>query len=297
VGGGGLVAYEPLRLETFKERVRRLANGERLRPRVARAPAVEALERVLKPSLPGDCGEGLASRRLLLAIEPMGIMFSALRVTLGIPLGRREMVDHDKPRGAASSTELLIAAASGGDSGASGRLLARYDSLLLSFVRRRLGPARFRAEGEDLLQVIRLSITQAMPQVRARDRAAFGAWLKKLVRSKFLDWERRRMRERKRPDGAPLSLDGSWGASFPAATPTPSLILLRKEKKERLARAIESVPERYRPLLRLLSEEDPTLREVAAFLGKPIEPARKFVSRALGHLKRALEGAEGTTRP
>jgi RNA polymerase sigma-70 factor (ECF subfamily) len=191
-----------------------------------------------------------------------------------------------------TSTRGLLESAVAGGAEAQVRLIARFEPLVRSLVWRHLGPARFRSEGEDALQVLRLALIRSLPRLKARDRAAFVAWLRKLVRSRVLDLDRR---SRARGGGAVLDLDGT-GAPEPAAgTPTPSRIVMDREELARMRAAIERVPERYRPVLRLIVEEEPTPVEVSAFLGKGGEASRKFVARALVHLRREL-GPTGTTR-
>jgi len=66
-----------------------------------------------------------------------------------------------------------------------------------------------------------------------------------------------------------------------------------REEIELLRRSIERVPARYRRVLRLVLERAPSPEELEAFLHKDPEEARKFVERALKHLKRVLEARGG----
>jgi len=196
----------------------------------------------------------------------------------------------DRKLGEPSTAESL-SAATGGDSAAAGRLIRRFEPLLRREVRRFLGPERFREEGEDLLQTVRLQILRRLPSVRARDRGGWAVWLRTVARNACLDWRKSQRRARRRPESPqrivrlPTALP-----DLPAGSPTPSRILLKREESERLYRAIEKVPERYRRLLRLLAERDPEPQEVARFLGKECEAARKFTARALLRLRQALSG-------
>lgn len=177
------------------------------------------------------------------------------------------------------------------------RLIERFEPLLQAAVRRHLGPARYQDEGEDLLQTLRLAMVKALPSVKEQDLRSVAAWMKKLVRSRILDWQKSRQAGCRQPDRPVVSLAGTNAPEVAALTPTPSNILIEREELERLQRAIETVPARYRALLRLLYRQNPSPAEVAEFLGKEPEAARKFVARALAHLRQVMKpkGKKTTT--
>ena len=182
-----------------------------------------------------------------------------------------------------------LPAARRGDRRARERLLECCEPLLESRVRRRLPPGKGSTDADDLLQTIRLAIVEKLHFLRSDDPGSFLSWVEKLVRSRIIDWERARGR---RPEVA-AGLGGE-GCPEPAApTLTPSRILMGEEERARVARAIGSVPERYRSVLRLIVREDPGPGKVAAFLGKEPEAARKFIERALAHLGRILRASTG----
>ncbi|MBI4602492.1 MAG: sigma-70 family RNA polymerase sigma factor [Planctomycetes bacterium] len=197
------------------------------------------------------------------------------------------------PRGAA--TRVLLELAAQGDSDARGRLLERFEPLLVRCARKHLGRERFAGEGEDLLQVLRMSVAASVGSFRGDSTPSFLAWLKKVLRSRLQDWERGRRSPRRNPGAPVLSLSATDAPEVAASGPTPSRVLLKREEAQRLRQAIERVPPRYRDLLRLLCEKYPSPAEVAAFLKKDPEAARKVVARALAHLRRVLE--VGTSGP
>ncbi|MBI4586681.1 MAG: sigma-70 family RNA polymerase sigma factor [Planctomycetes bacterium] len=175
-----------------------------------------------------------------------------------------------------------------GDRASLGRIIQRFEPLLQHVVRRYLGPERFADEGEDLLQTLRLALVKALPSARARDLPSLTAWIKKVVWSRLLDWEKSRNAARRRWPRPMVSLSATNKPEVEALSPTPSGIFMGQEELEKLRAAIEKVPSRYRELLRLLYEKSPTPAEVAQFLGKEPEAARKFVARALTHLRQVF---------
>lgn len=182
----------------------------------------------------------------------------------------------------------MVLAARDGDAGAQGRLLTRFDPLLRGYLHRKLGGERFRAEGEDLLQEIRLAVVKGLPAFRGRDRAALVAWLRRITQRKTIDWERRRRARRRGPGGRVRDLSATDAAEVPAGSETPSQHFLRKEELEGVLRALETLPETYRNDLRIVLTEAPEPQDLAARLGRGQEATRKLVSRALQELRRVL---------
>jgi len=202
------------------------------------------------------------------------------------------MKDSNSPfelEGSGGSTTVLLEAASRGDERARDLLLERYEGRLRSLVRRHLGESQYRNDGEDLLQTVRLTFVQSLGTVRERSGRPFWAWVNKMVRNKIADWSKAKNRKRRNPGGPQLQLVSTLLVAPPSKSPTPSQIIMSREQHERLEKAIEEVPERYREVLRFVLEEGPTSQEVAEFLGKTPGASRKFLSRAIGHLRAALQ--------
>lgn len=187
-----------------------------------------------------------------------------------------------------TASRLLIEDAVLGRRTALGRLILAYDPLVLAEVRRLLGPRHFAAHGDDVLQDIRLALVKGLPGLKVKNRAVLCAWIRTLVRRQVLDWVKARKAARRLPSHRRVLLDRSDSPQLAAPTPTPSHILLRREQRELLRRAIQTSPPRYREILRFILEKSPTLEELAEFTGKSREAARKFVERALGYLESAL---------
>jgi len=175
-----------------------------------------------------------------------------------------------------------------------GYFVQEFDLLLLKTVRRHLGASRFRNEGDDLLQALKLAIITALPKLRGRDRPAVVAWLNKLIRSRILDWERSQRAAKRRPESTPLRLQRTGGLDVASRAPTPHTTSVRAEEIERVRKAIDLTPERYRPVLRFILEKAPQTKEIAAFVRKEQEAARKFSERAVAHLQRALRELDET---
>jgi RNA polymerase sigma factor (sigma-70 family) len=185
-------------------------------------------------------------------------------------------------------SKVLLENAARGQRTALGQLILAYEPLVLSDVRRLLGPRLFAAHGEDVLQNVRLALVKGLPGLKVKNRTVLRAWIRKLVHRQVLDWAKARNAARRMPSRGLVRLDRSDAPKLAANTPTPSRLLLSKERRELLHKAIGVVPPRYRKVLRFISKQSPTLAELEEFTGKGREAVRKFVERALHHLEAAL---------
>jgi RNA polymerase sigma factor (sigma-70 family) len=182
-----------------------------------------------------------------------------------------------------NSTQILLEGARNGRRTVIGQVIARFDPLILSVVKKSLTPKEFRSAGEDLLQDIRLAVSKGLKSIRGESRASLIAWIRQVAENKIMDWRKRRQVE-------PQSLE-EWalGVQNPSTDGrTPSQILLSRERTEQLRAAISRVPSRYRRVLKYISEREPSRAEVALFTGKSLKGAARFVERALAHLRVAV---------
>lgn len=191
------------------------------------------------------------------------------------------------------SDTALVEQSSAGRRTALGLILEKYEPLLITTVRRYLGPKLFDRDGEDVLQAVRLEVLRSLPRLRQKNRRVLAAWLKKVARTKALDWRKALRARRQNSSSLPISLDAPNAPQIEARGPSPSRLALTREAMERLRAAINALPPRYQEVARFICEKAPTARELAAFLGKDPEPARKFAARALAHLHVMMRTSRG----
>ncbi len=185
------------------------------------------------------------------------------------------------------TTQLLVEAASGGDSGAQGRLLSRFEPLLRSCIESRLGRNRFRTEGDDVLQEVRLAVLKGLPALQGRDRASLVAWLRCVAENRVKDWLRREHARGRRLPGVPMP-PATNGHEPLDRNESPSREILHREELEMLIAAINRVPERYRKVLQIVFRETLELEELAAIFGRSADASRKLLERAFKALRKAL---------
>ncbi len=75
-----------------------------------------------------------------------------------------------------------------------------------------------------------------------------------------------------------------------AATPTPEALAIACDDRERLARALESLPPRYREVIVLRELEGCSYKEIAAITSLPMGTVMSTLSRARAQLQSALSG-------
>jgi RNA polymerase sigma factor (sigma-70 family) len=152
-----------------------------------------------------------------------------------------------------------------------GRLVKRFQDGAFAYA---YALVRNRAMAEDATQAAFL--TAWLHRSALRDRAAFGAWLRTIVRTECC-----RLIRRERV--IPVSLD----ALSPAAEPRVDETHLR-DLGLTLLQAIAALPEDSREAISLRYLSDLSYQEIAAFLDVPVSTVKKRLHDARGRLQRWL---------
>lgn len=157
------------------------------------------------------------------------------------------------------------------------RLIAAVDPASLLFViERRLGAGlRAQYSAEDVLQEALLQAWRSRGELEWRGLPSFRQWLLTIVERRIRDLADL-VAARKRGGGlTPVSLDASRGCGvttaggdngFPASTTTPSRLAMYREQADAMQRALESLPEELREVVRMRLFEQRPLLEIAAHL-------------------------------
>jgi RNA polymerase sigma factor (sigma-70 family) len=169
----------------------------------------------------------------------------------------------------------LVAAAAIGSQEAWDALVDRFSALVWSIARaHRLGDA----DAADVSQTTWLRLVEHLG--RLRDPESVGAWLATTARHECL----RLIRQADRF----LYDDGALEPTDP--DPLPEALLVSGERQAQLWRAIESLSDRCRSLIRvLIADPAPSYEEVAAALDMPIGSIGPTRARCLEQLRRRPE--------
>ncbi|MDB5215062.1 MAG: polymerase sigma-70 factor [Myxococcaceae bacterium] len=181
-----------------------------------------------------------------------------------------------------SDVELLGLIASG-DVRAVGELYDRYSPTLFPIA---LRIVRDRSEAEDVLHDAFVAVNERARQYAA-DRGSVIAWLVTLVRNLSIDRTRRRDRR------GTLARD-VLPHEPPASVRDPERLTSDASEREKIRRALASLPEAQRQTLEIAFFEGLTYPEIAARENVPLGTIKSRAARALAALREALV-KEGVT--
>ena len=181
--------------------------------------------------------------------------------------------------------ESLVAAHLRGDPAAFGELVRRYGDGVLGYLFRMTGN---RDQAEDLFQE---TFQRVHEKARSYRGGSFKSWLFTIATRVTIDTARRRKRltilslnQTADGDDDPPAL--ATAAARDTADPVDKLV--RREQKEQVRRAIESLPVGQRAALVLAYYQQLSYAEVAEALGCSISAVKTQMSRALAKLARKL---------
>ena len=181
-----------------------------------------------------------------------------------------------------SDVELLTLIA-GGDVRAVGELYDRYSPTLFPIA---LRIVRDRSEAEDLIHDAFVAVNERAGQYAA-DRGTVIAWLVTLVRNLSIDRTRRRERR------------GTLAREVlphepPASVRDPERLTSDASEREKIRRALQTLPEAQRQTLEVAFFEGLSYPEIAARENVPLGTIKSRAARALSALREALV-KEGVT--
>jgi RNA polymerase sigma factor (sigma-70 family) len=193
-------------------------------------------------------------------------------------------------------TRSLVDAASRGDQPAIDELVQRFLPRLHAYVRLRMGRALRGREGSlDLVQSVCRELVSHYDELEYRDEQQFLGWLFTTALRKVQEKQRYHLRQARSPDREVAAEDDGGFAA--AHWLTPSRDAVGRERLQRVAAALEQLPDDYREVIGLARVAGLPHREIAARLGRSEPATRKLLGRALAALGDALgEPADDATR-
>lgn len=160
-----------------------------------------------------------------------------------------------------------------------GRL--RFEQLVLPHLDAAFNLARWilrgRADAEDVAQEAML---RAFRFFRGFHGGDARAWLLQIVRNSCYTWL-----EKNRPMELTTEFDEQL---YPQPSVTPESLAIAGDNRERLTRALEDLPPRFREVLVLRELEGCSYKEIAAITSMPIGTVMSALARARQRLQRTL---------
>jgi RNA polymerase sigma-70 factor (ECF subfamily) len=173
-------------------------------------------------------------------------------------------------------TDELLRRASQGDARAVNELFERHRGRLSQMVHARMNPrVRVRVDPSDVVQETLAAASQKMHRYLAEQPIPFYPWLRQIAWEKLLDLHDRHLRAAKRSvnreeqfhvglsDQSVVQL----AERLVGKTSSPSIAAVRRELRQRVERALQSLPPDYREVLLERYVEDMSSKEIAAVLG------------------------------
>ena len=207
--------------------------------------------------------------------SPADLDFQAKTPDIPAPPARRS--DHD-----------LLEATKNGDEGAFADLVARYQNQITNYIYRLLGDYE---EAIDLAQETFVRVYFAAG--RYHTHFAFSTYIYRIATNLAISEMRRRKRRKLMSlTGLFQNDEGDSDKEFdiPDEETLPEGALLDKEKSAVIARAIASLPEKYRTPLVLREVEEKSYEEVAQILDLSQGTLKSRLSRGRGLLREKLKG-------
>lgn len=179
----------------------------------------------------------------------------------------------------------LAKLAKAGDRAAFEDLVGLYSEKIYHLGYRMLGN---RQEAEDLVQETFLRVYKNMD--RYDENMKFSTWIYRIGTNLAID----RLRKRKKsysldaemgPDGEGADLHGLLSSS----ELSPEGRLLLSETQERIRKAIDSLPAKYKSVVILKYLHDMSLQEIGDVLGMPVTTVKTRVHRGREYLRKILE--------
>jgi RNA polymerase sigma-70 factor (ECF subfamily) len=182
----------------------------------------------------------------------------------------------------------LIAAARGGNPGAFGELVRRYEQTVYRYAYKL---CRDREKAEETFQDTFINVYRKLGSFDGRSR--FSTWLYAIVTNSCLMRHRRRkIREIEESlealESPETSPDGKFAHNIARWEETPADLLLNRELRGQIEKAIGKLPPDYRIVFTLRDMEGKSTEETARIAGISPEAAKSRLRRARAFLREQL---------
>jgi RNA polymerase sigma-70 factor (ECF subfamily) len=188
-------------------------------------------------------------------------------------------------RTTARTDQQLIDAARRGDKHAFSALVRRYEDMVYRFSYK---VCRDRQRAEEALQDTFINMYRNLDSFDGRSK--LSTWLYRIVANNCLMKARRRKLETllESYDNPPVADDGTRAHNVPRWDETPADMLMKRELREVLDKAIMKLPMDYRVVFILRDVEGNSNEETAKILGISVEATKSRLRRARAFLRDQL---------
>lgn len=164
----------------------------------------------------------------------------------------------------------------------------RYHGPVAGFFARRGVPA---ADRLDLTQETFLRVYRGLATYRSQER--LGSWILRIAATTHLNRLRERHAAKRAGDEVPLESATGGGRPQLASSGRQLERLLGEERRQRLARTIDELPDQMRQCLKLRLDQELEYREIATVMGLSIDTVKTHLLQARRRLRERLGDAAG----
>ena len=187
-----------------------------------------------------------------------------------------------------SADEVLLAAYREGDSAAFEMLLGRYRGPLFNFL---LRSARDRGRAEELYQDVWMKVIERCDEFRGD--AKFSTWLYTIARNLCIDHQRKmKFRGHASLDAPQASSGQPIGERVSSFGPSTEQLAAGRLVGERIAHAVEGLPDEQREVFLLRQLQGLAFKEIAQVVGVPANTVKSRMRYALERLQQTLSDLE-----
>ena len=194
-------------------------------------------------------------------------------------------------------TQKLVLMAKEGDEAALNKLFAVYGERIRRILRLRMGgELRSKVESMDLVQDVFISALKDLENFTYQNEGDFLRWVSRIAENRIRDnIDQLHANKRDIRKEIPLSSnrqntqDSFVATNEPVDATTPSVVIAKRERLDKLEKAIEGLKPEYREVILLTKIEELSYKEAGTRLGKTPDAIRMLLSRALAELSRDFE--------
>ncbi len=189
-------------------------------------------------------------------------------------------------------TQDLVALAKEGDESALNQLCSVYGERVRRIIRFRMDrKLRPKLDSVDVVQDALILALGGLKDFKYRNEGDFLRWLSRIAENKLRDiFDKFHADKRDVHKEIPFKKEGrsteggSFGATGPMRTTTPSVIACRKEALDKLEQALDKLKPEYKQVIVLKRIEALSHAEIAEKLGKKTGAVRMLLARAMAAL-------------
>jgi RNA polymerase sigma-70 factor (ECF subfamily) len=176
-------------------------------------------------------------------------------------------------------TRALVARAREGDAEAFGRLVGLAEPRLRLYLRVRMGPAlRARVEPEDALQETWVAAHRGLEGFEDRGPDAFVRWLCGIAENVLRGLADHHGARKRSPAAGTAPASAAW--ALPAGTTGVATAVARREARDRVAEAVEGLPDDEREVLALRFFQGLSIDAIASLTTEAPTTVRRRLGRA-----------------